>query len=146
MEGLLEILRRVISIAILVALFLGVVYFTNKRLFVPKQDTITLQKADLPLSRCTVDFDYEVFKDAVKNSSWANLDGSTLEANGEENTNAFNERVNRNGMAETLANEYPDLFKWDSKKGEFEMPKSTGYLTIPTWILYEFIENIEDGQ
>lgn len=143
MEGFLEILRKVTIIAVLVGLFLIVIYSTNKRLFIPKQDTISIQKADIPLSRSTVEFDYRVFKDAVKKTSWADLNGNVLEADDDDDLKNFNERINRNRMAEALANMYPDQFEWNTKEGKLKMPRSGKYILVPTWVLYEFIGNID---
>ena len=144
MERLMELLRKVGTIVVLVALFLVVVYFTNKRLFVPKQDSIAVQKVDLPLSRCTVDLDYDVFEDLVDDCPWAELDGRVLKAPKEEGVPIFNAYINENGMAEALLDEYAGQFEWDQQKGRFEMPKSGGYITVPTWILYAFLEDDDD--
>lgn len=139
MKGIL----RVVSIVVSVALFFLVVYVTNKRLFITKQDPISVPKTDLPLSRSTIEFDYKVFKAAVEKTSWADLRGNTIAATGDD-PKEFNERINRNGMTEILANMYPDQFEWNTEGGKLKMSRSGKYILVPTWVLYEFIDNIDN--
>ena len=138
-----DFIRKFLQILFLVLLFVGVVYVTNKPLFKSPKSPITEKTMDLPLSRCTVDFKASVLRRAVNASSWAALDGRTLRAKGD--VGYFNQKVNPNNLAAELEKEYgdKDKFKWNPEKGELTLPKEGKFLTVPTWILYEFIDSFE---
>ena len=138
-----ELIRKAFQILLLVALFVGVVFVTNKQLFRSPKSSITEKTMDLPLSRCTVDFSASDFRRAVDASSWAELDGRTLRAKGD--VEYFNLMVNPNNLATELEKEYNDKnkFKWNPENGELTLPKEGKFLTVPTWILYEFIDALQ---
>lgn len=138
----------VLEILISVALFFGLVSFALNRLVYPKAET-TIEKAiDLPLSRCAVEIDVKVFKNAVEKSGWAGYKKGALSA--KEDKAKFKSLVNKNGLAEKVAVEYPDQFKWDPE-GVLTMPTEsvgplfgqTEFVKVPTWVLFAFSEYLE---
>ena len=128
-----------LGIFILLILFLGTTVFTLNRLVFPKNETIVEKTIDLPLSRCTVDFNCQVFEDAVNQSDWAKCSGGVLKA---VTLDQFKALVNKNDLAEKISAEYPDLFKWDPK-GVFTMPTENEFIKVPTWILFAFSEYLD---
>jgi hypothetical protein len=138
-----KIYKKIIGVAILLGAFCLLMFFLNTDLFHPKEKAAASFPTDLPLSRCTVEFDADVLEEAVQATDWAELDGNTLRAKSD-NGKLFSDRINQNGLAAALAQQYPD-FSWDPDKPAFKMPKEKGYLTVPTWILFTFLDNYEDS-
>ena len=137
--------RPALGVLIILALFFGLVFLTMNRLVLPKSETAVEKTIDLPLSRCTVEIRVDVFKTAVEKSGWAEYKAGTLSA--KEDKNKFSTLVNKNGLAERIAAEYPEQFKWDPN-GAFTMPITGSlfdhkFITVPTWVLFAFSEYLE---
>ena len=139
---LTDTLRKATVLLVLIGVFLLIAYCSPRDLlYNPKNASqIDSLNIDLPISRCAVAFDAKVFQDAVDASTWAELDNNTLKA--KDNPQAFIQRINQNGLAEALAHTY-DGFSWDADKPAFKMPKDHGYIMVPTWILYQFMDGYE---
>ena len=135
--------RQTIVFLVLIGLFLLIAYCSPRDLLYRSNKTAQIDslRIDLPLSRCTVAFDPKVLESAVNASTWAELDNTTLKA--KDNPQAFIARINQDGLAEALANSY-DGFVWDAGKPSFKMPKDDGYVLVPTWILYQFVDGHEN--
>lgn len=139
-----KILKKIIGVSITLGVFCLMMFLLNRDLFLPKEKTAIQHSIDLPLSRCTIEFDADVLEQAVNATDWAEVRGNTLRAKGD-NNKSFIDRINRNGLAEALTQQYSG-FSWDPDKPAFTMPKEKGYLTVPTWILFTFMDNYDDSQ
>lgn len=99
---------------------------------------------ELPWSRSVVEFDKDVFSDAVSRSDWAELKGNVLrpKAGTEER---FRATVDVNRCASILASEHPGMVEWNETEPSLKMPNGSSrhYIQVPTWVLWAFHDELQ---
>lgn len=132
-----------ILVAIIVLSLGGLVLFLNRGLITGSKEVADSSRMELPLSHTVVAVCEDSLKTWIKNSDCILYKSGKMSPK-DKRVGDFMKIVNRNGLAERMA-EYHDDFEWeyDEKDNEcsFEMPtfkeSRTTYVYVPTWIIYE---------
>jgi len=92
---------------------------------------------DYPYSRSVVEFDRDVFRQAVALSDWAEINGSTLRPRaGQEDR--FRSLLNPNQLSVAFADDRKG-FKWDEGAPSLSLETGKrGYYLVPAWVLWAF--------
>lgn len=124
----------------------GAVLLRNMELVVRSEKIADSGRMELPLSHSVVNVRADSLEVWVKMSECIAYQPGKLYPK-DRKSDEFRRIVNRNGLAERMA-EYHEDFEWeyDEKSGDcyFEVPtikeSRTTYVSVPTWIIYDIVK------